>query len=519
MFGLNRSKTKNGRSSGTPPPPDATQSTRALIDSLQGEQPLAILAELAVHLDSLRAANQLRPLHAFEVVDLVDRSARAHYRKAAHEYVLGQRKLTKFQDEQLWNAVSAYLNELSQGYRHCLAKFEVGAEGSGELAALLPLITARAVRLCGARLKWSYLRYRAPTHDQWEELKGLYLLAEAADYARTSVSIYRGAAGETSVEQEFLNALILAAASPESLTPEQVEVAERLVARIERTVTLAAEPGVLHHHFIDLRSSTGPRRLATVRRISETSRTFGAPRGIAQLRALEKGLEEERVSPRELGLSQEFDVEIVLATLRHVIRHWGPPLPVRRHERHREAVRVTLVHGFDEVTANVGGLTVDYPFVSEQEQWLVENESKSGLQLSIASPQGRWVEVNSLVAFRRGDDATWVTAVVRRVHREDDDTRRIGVEIIAHGGAGVTILPLATASRKDPGEGVLCALLSAGETANDEVLVLLPARMFSAAAAREMRAYDQRYRLVPVQLAESGEGYQVARYKVLRLAD
>jgi hypothetical protein len=105
------------------------------------------------------------------------------------------------------------------------------------------------------------------------------------------------------------------------------------------------------------------------------------------------------------------------------------------------------------------------------------------------------------------------------VHREDDDTRRIGIEIIAHGGAGVTVLPLATASRKDPGEGVLCALLSAGETANDEVLVLLPSRMFSPAAAREMRAYDQRYRLVPVQLVQSGDGYQIARYKVLRLAD
>jgi hypothetical protein len=519
MFGLNKSKTKIARSPGTPPQPDAAESARALIDSLQGDQPLAILSELAAHLDSLRAASRTRPLQAYEAVDLVDRSGRAHFRKAAHEYVLGQRKLTKFQDEQLWNTVAAYLNELCQGYRHCLAKFEVGAEGSGELAALLPLITARAVRLCAARLKWSYLRYRVPSHDEWEEIKGLYLLAEAADYARASVAIYRGAAGETSVEQEFLKALMLAAASPESLTPEQVEVAERLVARIERTVTLAAEPGVLHHHFIDLRSNAGPRRLATVRRISDTARTFGAPRGVTQLHALEKALEEERVSPRELGLSQEFDVEIVQATLRHVSRHLGPPLPVRRHERHREALRVTVVHGFDEVTANVGGLTVDYPFVSEQEQWLVENESKSGMQLSIGSPQGRWVQVSSLVALRKGDDSTWVTAIVRRVHREDDDTRRIGIEIIAHGGAGVTVLPLATASRKDPGEGVLCALLSAGETANDEVLVLLPSRMFSPAAAREMRAYDQRYRLVPVQLVQSGDGYQIARYKVLRLAD
>jgi hypothetical protein len=471
------------------------------------------------HLDALRAEDRVRPVLAYETVDLADRSARSAYRKAAHDYVLGHRKLTKFQDEQIWTTVAAYLNELCQGYRYCLAKFEVGAEGSGELAALLPLMTARAVRLCAARLKWSYLRYRAPDAREWEEINGLYLLADAADYARIGVSIYRGAAGETSVEQEYLKALVLAASSPEALTPEQVEVAERLVVRIDRHLTLAAEPGVLHHHFVDLRSGAGPRRLATVRRIPDTARTFGAPRGIPQLQALEKALEDERLSPRELGLSAEFDVEIVLATLRHALRHLGPPLPVRRHERRREARLVTVVHGFDEVTANVGGLTTDYPFVSEEEQWLIGDESKSGVQLSVPSPQGRWVQVSSLVSFRKPEDATWITAIVRRVHRQDDDTRKVGVEIVASGGAGVTLLPLATSTRKDPGEGMLCALLSAGESAGDEVVLLLPGRSFSPAAAREMRAYDRRYRLIPVKLVEAGEGYQIARYKVLRLAD
>jgi hypothetical protein len=513
MFGVNRSKTKPARSSAAPAA--AADPTRALVDKLQQGGSIATLRELAAHLDALRADDRVRPLQAYDAVDLVDRSGRTHYRKLAHEYVLGQHRLTRFQDDQLWTTVGSYLNELAQAYRYCLAKFEVGAQGSGELAGLLPLITGRAMRLCAARLKWSYLRYRPAEPRQWEEINGLYLLAEAADYARSSVTLYRGAANESSVEQEFLKALMLAAASPAALTPEQVEVAERVVVRIERSLSLAAEPGVLHHHVIDLRADTPPRRLATVRRIAETARTFGAPRGIAQLHALERALDEERVSPRELGLGPEFDVEIVQATLRHLIRHWGPPLPVRRHERHREATRVTLVHGFDEVTANVGGLTVDYPFVSEQETWQLENESKSGLHLSIASPHGRWAQVGALVALRRGDDASWTTAVVRRVHRQQDDTRKIGVEIVARGGAGVTILPLTT---RDADEGVLCALLSAGETANDEVLLLLPGRMFSPAAAREMRAYDQRYRLVPVELVESGEGYQIARYKVLRLA-
>jgi len=34
-----------------------------------------------------------------------------------------------------------------------------------------------------------------------------------------------------------------------------------------------------------------------------------------------------------------------------------------------------------------------------------------------------------------------------------------------------------------------------------------------------MRAYERRYRLVPLRLLETGAGYEIARYKVLQLAD
>jgi hypothetical protein len=175
------------------------------------------------------------------------------------------------------------------------------------------------------------------------------------------------------------------------------------------------------------------------------------------------------------------------------------------------------VHDLDEVSANVGGLA--YPFVSEMESWLVDNRSESGLHAVVMSPQGRWVEVGSLIAFRQGDDAIWSTGVVRRITREDDDTRYVAVEVVAHGGAAVTVLPLITPNRKEPTEGVVCTLLSGRSPAGDEISLLLPARTFSQTAAREMRAYDRRYRLVPVRLLCAGAGYEIARYKVLQLAD
>jgi len=512
MFALSKTKTKK--------PPLATDdlaATQALVEALPHDDPPATLRELAAQLDSVKARDRVRPFRAFEIVDLIDRAGRPYYRRVAHEYVLGQRRLTKFQETQLWASVSTYLFELSQGYRHCLAKYEVGADNHGSLTPVLPVICARALRACAARLKWSCLRYRAAQPRQWSELTGLYLLAEASGFARDVLPLYRGAAQDSSSQRELLKALILAISSPGSLLPEQIEIAERLIARSVGEFDIDLRPGTGMRHWIDLRSDAGPQRLTGTHRLSETARAFGVGAAVERLKAIDRDLEQGEITPRELSLTQEFDIETIQATTRHLLRQWGTPVPQRRHERQRRSESMQVVHDLDEVAANVGGLA--YPFVSEQESWLIDNRSDSGLHAVVMSPQGRWIEVGSLVALRRGDDAIWSAGVVRRITREDDDTRYVAVEILAHGGAAVTVLPLITASRKESAEGVVCTLLSGGTPASDELTLLLPARTFSQTAAREMRAYDRRYRLVPLRLLAAGAGYEIARYKVLQLAD
>ena len=210
---------------------------------------------------------------------------------------------------------------------------------------------------------------------------------------------------------------------------------------------------------------------------------------------------------------------MVLATVRHLIRQWGPTLPLRRHERRGQAAQVSVVHDFEEVAANVSGLTPDYPFVSAQEQWLVEDESRSGLQARVSTPNGRWLEVGALVALRKADESTWRTGIVRRLARADADDRRVGIEIVAHGGAGVTLLPLGRNDEPVPGQGMLCALLSSRDNATDEVTLLLPRGSFSPNTPCEMRAYDQRYRLQPLRVIARGTGFEIARYRVRRIAD
>jgi hypothetical protein len=212
-----------------------------------------------------------------------------------------------------------------------------------------------------------------------------------------------------------------------------------------------------------------------------------------------------------------LDAESVKATVRHLLLHWGATSPMRRHRRQEQDARVHVLHEFRDITAHVAGLTADYPYAGESENWLLDNESRSGLRMTLTSPQGQWLRVGSLVALRKPDETGWRTGIVRRLSERSDACRSAGVEIVGQGGAGVTFLPLAVRGRQKVSSGLLCALLSTGG-ARDEVTLLLPPATFTATTAQEMRAYDQRYRLIPLQLVASGEGYEIARYRVLPIA-
>jgi hypothetical protein len=181
------------------------------------KEPLAALQELAALMDLLFSGSRIAAGQTYPVADLLDRSGRPHFRKIAQEYVLNHRQLTRFQSDRVWNAVTIYLAQLAKVYRYCLAQYEVGARGARNFGRMLPTIAARTSRVCAARMKWHDLRYAPIELEQWQELASVYLLAGSAGFARESLSLYRKAAQDSSVEQEFLRAAMLAVASPGSM--------------------------------------------------------------------------------------------------------------------------------------------------------------------------------------------------------------------------------------------------------------------------------------------------------------
>lgn len=512
MFSANKTDKIRTRDS------NPVSAAKALAAALPGNEPLVSLNALAGHLDRMRSQDIATPSEALEIAELIDRAGQTHYQTAHRQYVSDERRLTRFQEEQLWNNVMGYVGQLAHAYRYCLAKFRSGAPGSEFLEPSLGLICTRAMRLSAIRLKWTLLRYRRVEPTHWSELCGLYRFAESGGFGRTRVAIYSAAGANSSVEEEFLKALMLAIANPESLQQRQIEIADRLIAMHGHRFTIGARAADDLRHWVDLSSDNGPRRIEKDLEPGDSVRAFGAGGALAQFHSLLADIEEDTAKTALRRLVREFDGESVRAAIRHLVLHWGPTSPMRRHKRQDQEARVHVLRDFKDITAHVAGLTAEYPYNSEYETWLLDNESRSGLRVTITSPQGQWLRVGSLVALRKADEAIWRTCIVRRLSERSDGSRCAGVETIGQGGAGVTFVPLVVRGKTKPSSGLLCALLSTGGT-RDEVTLLLPPATFSNTAAQEMRAYDQRYRLFPLRLVASGQGYEVARYRVVRIGD
>lgn len=497
-------------------PLDDKDDARQLLGDLAEKGPFRALEELSAYLDAVKTAEKLKPARAFEIVELLDRTARPFLRKLNQDYVTSDSRLTRFQQHRLWFSAHTFLTQLAEGYRFCLARFEVGAVGAAALKPALPKIAGRALRACGGQLKWSLLRYGPVERGLWEQLARLYTAAEALAFAPWLLTLYRGERRDTSAEREFLRPLMLAASAPDGLLPIQVELADRLIAQCADAFVLSPRPGDGLHYLTDLTSAFPPGRISPSLTVSPQTRFFGPGDAAKRVARYTAQIEQTGRVPDEMNLGLEVEPAVVLDTLQHLSRYWGSHVPERKEARRRRTEHVTVVHEFGEVVANAGGLFFESPFVSNDEEWIVENESAGGFGAMVPKALGAWLRVGCLLGVRREEGVTWGVGIVRRVTGDEQGNRYAGIQMLASGGAAVTVFPqgLPPAGADLSPDGELCVLLPSTTTRSGETLLLLRPGMFDVSAPLEMHAYDRRYRLEPLSIAERGEDFEIGRFRI-----
>ena len=493
---------------------DRKDAKAVLTEELARLNPVAALDELAGYLNDIKTTESLRPKRILEIVDLIDRTATPIQRKLGYEYLAGREDLTKFRENRVWSATFAYYKELADAYRFCLAEYQMGAGGASALKGMLPEIACRAIRACAAQMKWLLFRHGPIEQRLWQEIGSIYRLAETLGFARAESKIT--AQLKSTVERELLRAAMLAVSSPDALLTVQIEIADRVIDRLSASFRLAARPSSATFYVLDLSGSRAPGRLSAIPATESETCCFGPGDAFGKVEGGVRLMDQRKALPQDLDIGEGFESEAIHATLIHLLRYWSPAPTERRDARRRHTEPITVVHDFDEVLAAVAGLFVESPYISNEEEWLIENESEGGFGAFVEHRQGAWLKVGKLIAIRRDEGTAWGAGVVRRISMDEKRNRYVGIEMLAHGGTAVTIMADALSAKGSAvsARGEVCVLLPSSVVNSGEAVLLMRAGLFSPAERLLMSVYDRKYSLRPLRIVQQSAEFDLGCYRI-----
>jgi hypothetical protein len=445
-------------------------------------------------IESVVATEGFKPERRAEVVMLLDETAQAHQRKLARDYLANPR-LPKFQEARLWGALFGLWKDLAGAYGACAGQYNVKAQ--------LPLFCVRAVRACAAQLKWHYMHYEQGDPAVWEALGKAYRFAEEKKVQREMVTVYAGVPVTSSAEREFMKALMLAASSPDCLMPLDIELAERIVAHFSASFLISnVHQPQATYNWVDLAGGAPPKRLTQTPPASPGLRYFAAGAAIGQLDNMIRVVESGAV-PADLNLGGTYEPAKVLGVLRHLKLYWAATPPVRKNDRYEVKHRITVVNGFEGILARLKGSGE-----AGAESWVTENISAGGIGATLAKAQSDWLRIGKLVGLSvEGGSGACSVGMVRRCVRQAQQQTSVGIRTFAKESFAVQL-----GGREQPD----ALLLNDGRILKDEALICQREGAFDKRASPTMAFEGHTYLLIPVEVSETGDDFELARYKVMQ---
>jgi hypothetical protein len=474
---------------------------RKILDAIPAGDPFKAVEELIHWLESVGAAEGFKPEHRAQLVQTIDEAAQVHLRKLQRDY-LSTPRLSKFQENRLWGAIQEYWRQSALAFATCIDLYATGQKGADRLESNLPLLTVRALRALAAQMKWQYVRYGPFENFIWGVVARIYALAENRKFARTTVTVYPGVPGESSPEQEFLKAVMLSASSPDGLLPDEIELAERLIAHFSASFTLRLDQQPDIAYWIDLATSRPPLRLARPPQHAPTLRFFAAGKAAQDLTQLIQTVTTTNAVPSGIALGGSYQPEVVLDVLNHLALYWSPKPPERKAPRHRVKSRLSATHGFDGVLAALDRSTsLDFD-ESKTESWIVENVSAGGFGASIPQIKGEWVKIGCLVGLQPEGGSNWIIGVIRRFTRESPQQGTVGIQTLARAA-----LTLQSGTDADAGTVIL---LNPSDDGAEAHLLLRPGAL-ATGQNLEIERNGKLFLLMPAGMAERGDDYELVR--------
>lgn len=448
-------------------------------DNLTLGDPLKAQGEILAELKRFNEGNEEPSRERLLILMTLDEKAQDLQKTLSRQYLRNPR-MSRVTESELWHAIYHLNWEVLRGYHtHVFSHFR--NKSGSNFAAMIPIITLRALRGFRNVIKWRSLRYMHPGEKTWARLHQLYQIAENQGFHQTRLLCYPDEVQERSCEAEYLHVLMLEQANSGTYYPRQVDLIDQWLSVWCDNLSLDRDLDVGRHILaVDMTRDRGARRVRNTGPELST-RYWSTLDLLNQIKGIQNEIH-AGAAPARLGLTENVRVAESLEMLSHLTRQWGALSAREQRRKPRVAVKkvVEIVHGFPIVLAHVLESRFDgqdshrvddslirdeamdvqiYGFVTERtrerlaenaakplltsardiERWVMEDESECGYGTTTQTRDKDWLRVGALVGLRTSKAGEWLLAVVRRLSRISETESSVGFETLPGYPLAVTL--------------------------------------------------------------------------------
>jgi len=437
-------------------PMRSPEAASAVLARLRDADPVTALDELRGWLGSVGEAPDLDERARSEVLALVQETGGVHASTLLRQYLadVAEKPVVR---ESKWKAMSAYAARQAEVLAASAERLLDTASPDAPAAAAAAAGAVRALRACRLLAKACLIHYADAPPGLWRRAYSVHARAEAAGCANTTVVPHRSQRVSTTATQEFLRLLMLHVIAPDTLASEQIEIADRATEQLGGEFTLRPR-GVADNPFcFDPEGDRPPQRAASDSP-SAAARIFGPGAGLDTLARLHRQMIAAS-GPEATPLGKDVPSHTQVATVEHLLRHWGPDPPPAAPAHAPAKGELLLVHGFASVCRHLSGggapasgsrglelASDDDAQPDPPEAWTIRDAGGSEVGAEMPLPGANWARSGMLVTFCVAGRSEWWLGMIRRTHTDPAGNTHVDIGLLSRKPVAVSLRPQAKGS-------------------------------------------------------------------------
>jgi hypothetical protein len=485
------------------------KSAQQMLELIPKTDAIKALEELASWVESLRDHSSAFSFdHQVTIMSLLDEAAQTHVRKLQREYFT-LLPLNQFQENRLWSVLNTYFILCEQVYADIFAQCRNADRGIAFPRPQMSQLASRSLFVISNRLKFAAVRYEQIDPALWTHLAAIYSYSGKFDFLEETVFLYPGSGLNTSPKREFAELIVWYSMGTGSLAPLHIHIAERLISYLNKFLEVGTHVSEGCLWAFNLLQPTAPMRVSGEGTIHPSVRFIGIgglEAGLNDLiRTLAKG-----VVPQEINMyGSIYDTELLGDVARQLMTRCVLPPPTRKNARRKLKVNLHVSNGLKNLFENSeAGLGFSE---AESEIWEVEDVSSTGFRSVVSPALLGSVKIGSLIGSKPENMLNWGVGIVRRLSRDAQNNLQVGVEILSNQVIGVGLKAADRSGAAEPAH--MAMYLNKLNDNSGEAWLLMSPGTYLPSRSFNMRLSGKNYLLLTLELVESGDDYDLARYR------